>query len=85
MQLELAPAQPAAPRDGQLLDRAQSQRPGALDQVLLIKRTQLPLGLPGGAAHSLRSALRAPQRSPSERERAQQVVPVAVRRKQPAR
>ena len=84
VQLELELADRAAARDRQRLNRPQRQRPWALDQVLLVKRAQLALGLPRRGAHPLRGALGATERHPREGEAPEQVVPVGVGPKQAA-
>ena len=52
---------------------------------LLVERAQLALGLARSARQALGGALRAAQRDAGEGEPPEQVIPVAVRREQPAR
>ena len=84
MQLQLVVADPAAPGDGQRLDRPERERTGPLDQQVLVERAQLALGFARRGPQALGGALRAAERDAGEGEPPEQVVPVAVRGEQPA-
>src|SRR5271155_5315655 len=84
MQLQLAVTDGAAAGDGQRLDRAERERTGPLDQQVLVKRAQLALSFARRCPQALRRALCTAERDAGEGEPAEQMVPVAVRGKQPA-
>ena len=85
VQLQLERADPAASGHGQRLHGGQGERPGALDQQILVEAAQLALGLARRGAHPRGGALGAAQREVGEREAPEQVIPVAVCRQQAAR
>ncbi len=70
---------------GQALQRAEGQRPGALDVELFVEVPQPALRLPRVLRQALDGALGASEGEPRERQAAEQMVPVAVGGEQPAR